>query len=179
MSPMRADDRQPDSMFSYVSAELRVPQDHPLRAIRALGAGARCALGGSHQGFHVRRLGDALLQCGVRLRDRPRLQVEIRSPARTQDYEIFAAYWPYYDEAAPPYSLPPSQFTPGSTTFTATGPMGPIDGRFFGPQPGKSNPMEIPELGAVLQSLDHGLRRSVRSQSQRRLPRLCIEGGSQ
>ena len=33
-----------------------------------------------------------------------------------------------------PYTLPPSQFTPGSTTFTATGPMGPIDGRFFGPQ---------------------------------------------
>jgi transposase len=33
---MRGDDRQPDSMFSYVSAEQRVPQDHPLRAIRAL-----------------------------------------------------------------------------------------------------------------------------------------------
>jgi hypothetical protein len=33
---MRGDDRQPDSMFSYVSAEQGVPQDHPLRAIRAL-----------------------------------------------------------------------------------------------------------------------------------------------
>lgn len=33
---MRGDDRQPDSMFSYVSAEQRVPTDHPLRAIRAL-----------------------------------------------------------------------------------------------------------------------------------------------
>jgi hypothetical protein len=33
---MRGDDRQPDSMFSYVSAEQRVPADHPLRAIRAL-----------------------------------------------------------------------------------------------------------------------------------------------
>ena len=33
---MRGDDRQPDAMFSYVSAEQRVPQDHPLRAIRAL-----------------------------------------------------------------------------------------------------------------------------------------------
>jgi transposase len=33
---MRGDDRQPDSMFSYVSAEQRVPPDHPLRAIRAL-----------------------------------------------------------------------------------------------------------------------------------------------
>src|SRR5215203_3785690 len=32
---MRGDDRQPDSMFSYVTAEQRVPQDHPLRAIRA------------------------------------------------------------------------------------------------------------------------------------------------
>ena len=36
MGGMRGDDRQPDSMFSYVSAEQRVPPDHPLRAIRAL-----------------------------------------------------------------------------------------------------------------------------------------------
>src|SRR5262245_60460707 len=34
MSRMRGDDRQPRAMFSYVSAEERVPQDHPLRAIR-------------------------------------------------------------------------------------------------------------------------------------------------
>jgi transposase len=33
---MRGDDRQPDAMFSCVSAEQRVPTDHPLRAIRAL-----------------------------------------------------------------------------------------------------------------------------------------------
>lgn len=33
---MRGDDRQPDAMFSYVSAEERVPKDHPLRAIRGL-----------------------------------------------------------------------------------------------------------------------------------------------
>ena len=33
MRRMRGDDRQPDSMFSYVSAEQRVPKDHPLRAI--------------------------------------------------------------------------------------------------------------------------------------------------
>jgi len=38
MARMRGNDRQPDSMFSYVSAEQRVPQDHPLRAIRALAA---------------------------------------------------------------------------------------------------------------------------------------------
>ena len=36
MTGMRGDDRQPDAMFSYVSAEQRVPPDHPLRAIRAL-----------------------------------------------------------------------------------------------------------------------------------------------
>ena len=36
MAPMRGDDRQPDAMFSYVSAEQRVPADHQLRAIRAL-----------------------------------------------------------------------------------------------------------------------------------------------
>ena len=33
---MRGDDRQPNSMFSYVSAEQRVPSDHPLRTIRRL-----------------------------------------------------------------------------------------------------------------------------------------------
>ncbi len=31
---MRGDDEQPDSMFSYVSPEQRVPKEHPLRAIR-------------------------------------------------------------------------------------------------------------------------------------------------
>jgi transposase len=36
MAAMRGDDREPDAMFSYVSAEQRVPQDHPLRAIRRL-----------------------------------------------------------------------------------------------------------------------------------------------
>jgi transposase len=33
---MREDDSQPDSMFSYMSAEQRIPADHPLRPIRAL-----------------------------------------------------------------------------------------------------------------------------------------------
>jgi transposase len=36
MASMRGDDREPDAMFSYVSAEQRVPKEHPLRAIRAL-----------------------------------------------------------------------------------------------------------------------------------------------
>ena len=36
MAGMRGDDRQPHAMFSYVSAEARVPQDHLLRAIREL-----------------------------------------------------------------------------------------------------------------------------------------------
>src|SRR6266852_6979028 len=34
MAAMRGDDRQPRAMFSYVSAEERVPPAHPLRAIR-------------------------------------------------------------------------------------------------------------------------------------------------
>jgi transposase len=33
---MRGDDQRPDSMFSYVSPEQRVPRDHPLRPIRGL-----------------------------------------------------------------------------------------------------------------------------------------------
>src|SRR3982074_3708607 len=36
MRPMRGEHREPDSMFSYVSPEQRIPKDHPLRAIRAL-----------------------------------------------------------------------------------------------------------------------------------------------
>ena len=33
---MRGDDRHPDTMFSYVAPEQRVPADHPLRAIRTM-----------------------------------------------------------------------------------------------------------------------------------------------
>jgi transposase len=36
MPRMRGDDQRPDAMFSYVSAEERIPADHPLRAIRTL-----------------------------------------------------------------------------------------------------------------------------------------------
>jgi transposase len=33
---MRGDERVQDGMFSYVSLEQRLPQDHPLRAVRKL-----------------------------------------------------------------------------------------------------------------------------------------------
>ncbi len=33
---MRGDDQQQGAMYSYLSPEARVPQDHPLRAIRAM-----------------------------------------------------------------------------------------------------------------------------------------------
>jgi hypothetical protein len=33
---MRGDERIEDGMFSYASLEQRVPQDHPLRAVRKL-----------------------------------------------------------------------------------------------------------------------------------------------
>ena len=36
MPGMRGEHGEPDSMFSYVSPEQRIPKDHPLRAIRAL-----------------------------------------------------------------------------------------------------------------------------------------------
>jgi transposase len=36
MTRMRGEDRGPETVFSYVSAEQRVPKEHPLRAIRAL-----------------------------------------------------------------------------------------------------------------------------------------------
>jgi hypothetical protein len=36
LTDMRGDERIQDGMFSYVSLEQRVPQDHPLRAARKL-----------------------------------------------------------------------------------------------------------------------------------------------
>jgi transposase len=42
---MRGADRQQSSMFSYISAERRVPQDHPLRPIRAMADAALERLG--------------------------------------------------------------------------------------------------------------------------------------
>src|ERR687898_248229 len=54
MSSMRGDDRQPDAMFSYVSAEQRVPQDHPLRAIRALVDEVLGEMSGEFDGLYAR-----------------------------------------------------------------------------------------------------------------------------
>ena len=42
---MRGADHQQSSMFSYISAEQRVPKDHPLRAIRAMTDKALAELG--------------------------------------------------------------------------------------------------------------------------------------
>jgi transposase len=42
---MRGVDRQQSSMFSYISAEQRVPKDHPLRPIRAMADAALKRLG--------------------------------------------------------------------------------------------------------------------------------------
>ena len=42
---MRGTDYQQSSMFSYVSAERRVPKDHPLRAIRVMTDAALGELG--------------------------------------------------------------------------------------------------------------------------------------
>jgi transposase len=43
---MRGSDERTESLFSYVSCEARVPQDHPLRAIRAIVDEALAALSG-------------------------------------------------------------------------------------------------------------------------------------
>ena len=42
---MRGTDHQQSSMFSYISAEQRVPKDHPLRAIRVMADAALAQLG--------------------------------------------------------------------------------------------------------------------------------------
>ena len=54
MARMRGDDRQPDAMFSYVSAEQRVPADHPLRAIRALVDGVLRDMSREFEGLYAR-----------------------------------------------------------------------------------------------------------------------------
>jgi transposase len=51
---MRGDDRQPDAMFSYVSAEQRVPPDHPLRAIRTLVDGVLREMSPEFDGLYAR-----------------------------------------------------------------------------------------------------------------------------
>ena len=42
---MRGTDHQQSSMFSYISAEQRVPKDHPLRALRVMADAALARLG--------------------------------------------------------------------------------------------------------------------------------------
>ena len=54
MAAMRGDDRQPDSVFSYVSAEQRVPSDHPLRAIRPLVDGVLRDMSREFDGLYAR-----------------------------------------------------------------------------------------------------------------------------
>ena len=54
MTRMRGDDRQPDAMFSYISAEQRVPATHPLRAIRALVDGVLAEMSQEFDGLYSR-----------------------------------------------------------------------------------------------------------------------------
>ena len=51
---MRGDDRQPAHLFSYISAESRVPADHPLRAIRVLVDGLLEQMSADFDGLYAR-----------------------------------------------------------------------------------------------------------------------------
>lgn len=51
---MRGDDRRPDAMFSYVSAEQRVPPDHPLRAVRTLVDEVLAGMSREFEGLYAR-----------------------------------------------------------------------------------------------------------------------------
>ena len=42
---VRGDDQQTGHLFSYLSPEQRVPQDHPLRAIRTMTGAAKVTAG--------------------------------------------------------------------------------------------------------------------------------------
>ena len=50
---MRGADNKQSSMFSYISAERRVPKDHPLRAIRAMADTALKALDQRFAGMYA------------------------------------------------------------------------------------------------------------------------------
>src|SRR5216683_1232194 len=51
---MRGTDYQQSSMFSYISAERRVPADHPLRALRVMADAALAQLGAAFDAIYVR-----------------------------------------------------------------------------------------------------------------------------
>ena len=50
---MRGADHQQSAMFSYISAERRVPKDHPLRPIRAMADAALEQLGPSFDAIYA------------------------------------------------------------------------------------------------------------------------------
>ena len=51
---MCGDDGQQEAMFSYLSPEARVPQDHPLRPIRKMVNQALAELDGEFQAMYAR-----------------------------------------------------------------------------------------------------------------------------
>jgi hypothetical protein len=51
---MRGDDVQQEAMFSYLSPEALVPQDHPLRPIRKMVNQALAELEGEFQAMYAR-----------------------------------------------------------------------------------------------------------------------------
>jgi len=51
---MRGADHQQSSMFSYISAERRVPKDHPLRALRVMADVALAQLGSGFDAMYAR-----------------------------------------------------------------------------------------------------------------------------
>jgi len=51
---MRGTDHQQASMFSYISAEQRVPEDHPLRALRVMADAALVRLGPAFDAIYAR-----------------------------------------------------------------------------------------------------------------------------
>jgi len=51
---MRGDDQQQSGMFSYLSLEDRVPQDHPLRRIREIVDGILRAMANDFEGLYAK-----------------------------------------------------------------------------------------------------------------------------
>ena len=90
---MRGDDRQQQAMFSYLSPEERVPEDHPLRIIRPLvDEVLREPLGGAHRDppAMAQTLGAALQRVLLELEAIPTDELVARRDARLAAFGVYS-----------------------------------------------------------------------------------------
>lgn len=123
MAAMRGDDRRPDAMFRSVSAEQRVPADHPLRAIRALGDDVLREMSAEFGGLYA-RVGRSSIP-PERLRRAQLLQIfySVRSERlliEQRDYNLLFRWFVGMDMDEPIWA--PTVFRPITASLTSRSP---------------------------------------------------------